>query len=68
MGISRNSGGDRAFLVQSGLVGMVDLNSLIATGSGWGLNSAEAINDKGQIVGWSYLNGIPRAFLLDPTK
>jgi probable HAF family extracellular repeat protein len=49
-------------------VGMIDLNNLIASGSGWVLTSAEAINDKGQIVGWGTLNGTSRAFLLDPSK
>jgi len=56
-----------AFLYQSGL-GMVDLNNVIAPGSGWVLTGAEAINDRGKVVGWGTLNGITRAFLLDPTK
>ena len=64
-----NSSVYHAFIVQSSLpVTMRDLNGLIATGSGWELRNAEAINDKGQIAGWGYLNGLVRAFLLDPTK
>ena len=39
-----------AFLWQTG-DGMLDLNSLIAPSSGWTLNAATAINDKGQIFG-----------------
>ena len=62
-----NSSTSHAFLVQSDLA-MTDLNGLIATGSGWELIGAEAINDKGQIAGWGYLNGLVRAFLLDPDK
>jgi probable HAF family extracellular repeat protein len=38
--------------------GMIDLNSLIAPGSGWVLNSANGINDLGQIVGTGTITGI----------
>jgi probable HAF family extracellular repeat protein len=38
--------------------GMIDLNSLIATGSRWVLDSANGINDLGQIVGTGTITGI----------
>lgn len=63
-----NSSAYRAFLFQPGWSAMANLEDLITSGTGWELNSAEAINDKGQIAGWGRLNGLPRAFLLDPTK
>ena len=43
-----------------------DLNSLIPANSGWHLEFAEAINDKGQIAGMGQLNGNETAFLLTP--
>ena len=43
-----------------------DLNTLIPAGSGWHLEFAEAINDKGQIAGFGELNGNTTAFLLTP--
>jgi probable HAF family extracellular repeat protein len=46
--------------------GMRDLNSLIASNSGWVLNSASDINIWGQIVGSGTHNGRPRGFLLTP--
>lgn len=45
---------------------VVDLNSLIAAGSGWVLEHATAINDNGWIVGTGQLNGSPRGFVLIP--
>ncbi|HMO27216.1 MAG TPA: hypothetical protein PKB10_13215, partial [Tepidisphaeraceae bacterium] len=42
----------------------IDLNTLIAPGSGWMLRSAEGINDAGDIVGFGTFNGQTRAFLL----
>ncbi len=57
---------EHAFLY-SGLT-MTDLNSLIDPSSGWELDSAQAINDAGQIVGYG-INGLGQehAFLLTPT-
>ena len=46
--------------------GMLDLNSLIDTNSGWTINEARAINDSGQITGWGYFAGKTRAYRLDP--
>ncbi len=46
---------------------MLDLNDLIAPGSGWVLEDARAINDSGQIVGYGYTgSGYEHAFLLTP--
>jgi probable HAF family extracellular repeat protein len=55
----------RAF-VWSPSTGMLDLNNLIPANSGWFLQAANAINDKGQIVGEGTLNGQIEAFLLTP--
>jgi len=41
-----------------------DLNSLLPPASGWVLESAEAINDSGQIVGYGTIGGQRHAFLL----
>jgi len=46
---------------------MIDLNALIPTGTGWQLQSAQAINDRGQIAGFGQgPSGGFRAFLLTP--
>jgi probable HAF family extracellular repeat protein len=42
------------------------LNDEIAAGSGWVLNSAEDINNNGQITGTGMINGRQHAFLLTP--
>ena len=48
--------------------GMLDLNNLIPSGSGWVLLSAFDINSLGQIVGYGYIegDGAYRAYLLTP--
>ena len=47
--------------------GMVDLNTLLPSGSGWTLISAFAINDAGQITGsGTNPSGFSHAFLLTP--
>ena len=57
---------DHAFLYTGG--SMQDLNSFIDPNSGWVLNSAQDINDAGQIIGLGTLNGQSnRPFLLTPT-
>lgn len=43
---------------------MTDLNTMIASGTGWNLINAQAINDNGQIVGWGNINGVQHSFLL----
>jgi probable HAF family extracellular repeat protein len=45
-----------------------NLNNLIPPKSGWVLNEATDINDKGQIVGEGKINGQTHAFLLTPVK
>ncbi len=60
------SGGYHAFLYSS--CQMLDLNDLIAPGSGWSLNSANAINDHGSIVGFGSYDGNNAAFLLTPIQ
>lgn len=46
---------------------MRDLNRLISPDSGWELNIAYGINDRGQIVGTGRFNGVERGFLLTPS-
>ncbi len=53
-----------AFLYANGI--LLDLNSLIPSGSGWELTGAYGINSAGQIVGEGLFHGESRAFLLDP--
>lgn len=53
-----------AFIWENGV--MSDLNSLVVNGSGWKLTTAEAINEKGQIVGYGQFNGESHAFVLTP--
>jgi len=60
-----NSQSYRAFLWRGGMI--YDLNSQIPSDSGWVLVDADAINDAGQIVGHGMIEGVHRAFLLDPT-
>ena len=43
-----------------------DLNGLIPADSGWTLENALDINDRGQIVGMGQLGGEQHAFLLTP--
>ena len=45
---------------------MSDLNTLLPPNSGWVLQSAEFINDAGQIVGFGTFNGNFDWFLLTP--
>jgi probable HAF family extracellular repeat protein len=46
---------------------LIDLNGqLDATGAGWTLTEARAINDAGQIVGVGRFGGTDRGFILDP--
>jgi probable HAF family extracellular repeat protein len=46
---------------------MVDLNTLLPAGSGWELQRAQSLNDRGQIAGVGKVNGETRGFLLTPT-
>jgi probable HAF family extracellular repeat protein len=45
-----------------------DLNNLLPSNSGWVLNTATAINNRGQIVGYGAHNGQTHAFLLTPRR
>ncbi len=47
---------------------ITDLNDLLPPNSGWQLSTASAINNNGQIAGYGYHNGQPRAFLLTPVR
>jgi len=53
----------RAVLWRNGAI--LDLNTVIPAGSGWQLQAATGINNRGQIAGFGYLAGLQRAFLLD---
>ena len=46
--------------------GMQNLNDLIDPSLGWVLRQATGINERGQIVGWGYLEGREHAFRLTP--
>ncbi len=46
---------------------IVDLNTCLPPASGWVLEEAQAINNRGQIVGTGKLNGQEHLFLLTPT-
>ncbi len=52
----------RATLWQNGNI--IDLNTLLPANSGWTLNSANGINDQGQIVGSGLYDGAQAGFLL----
>ncbi len=47
---------------------MANLNALISARSGWALQEAQGINDRGQIVGEGLHHGQERAFLLTPVR
>lgn len=66
VGYSWSAGGNNpsAFVYIDGV--MLDLNSLIPSGSGWQLKGAYGINSAGDIVGSGWLNGRSSAFLLEP--
>jgi probable HAF family extracellular repeat protein len=56
---------NRAFLYTA-TNGMLDLNTQIPSDSGWTLNSANGINNSGQIAGFGTIGGETHAFLLTP--
>jgi probable HAF family extracellular repeat protein len=55
---------DHAFLYDNGR--MVDLNAFVPANSGWELNYARDINERGEIVGYGTVDGYYRAFILIP--
>jgi len=66
VGFALNAAGEPRAFVSSAGGAMVDLNTLLPAGSGWVLQSANAINDAGQIAGEGTFGGERRAFLLTP--
>jgi len=64
VGFSTTFPDSRAFLYSNGT--MQDLNGLIPSNSGWVLEFANAINDRGQITGSGTYAGETHAFLLTP--
>jgi probable HAF family extracellular repeat protein len=58
------TGRQHAFLYANGEA--FDLNELVGGGSGWILEQATGINDRGEIVGVGTHDGATRAFLLEP--
>lgn len=52
----------RAVVWRGGVI--TDLNTTIGPGTGWQLDVASAIDDRGRICGWGRLNGMPMAYLL----
>jgi probable HAF family extracellular repeat protein len=67
VGISYIADGTQHAFLYTTANGMVDLNALLPSGSGWTLNFASAINDSGQITGYGIApNGEQHAFVLTP--
>jgi probable HAF family extracellular repeat protein len=54
------------FLFQNGV--RTDISELLPPDSGWTINTADAINNLGQIAGTGFHNGIQRIYLLSPPK
>lgn len=65
-GAGDGSGNRTAVLWKDGA--QVDLNTLIPANSGWVLQTAWDINEKGQIVGYGTYDGKTQAFLLTPVS
>jgi probable HAF family extracellular repeat protein len=66
VGTSEDDGKLRAFLWDKGK--MVNLNQMIAPGSGWLLLVASRINNRGEILGRGYFRGSIHTFLLEPDQ
>jgi len=49
-----------------GSYSVTDLNSFLPTGSGWQLESAQAINADGWIVGYGLYDGVEHGFVITP--
>jgi probable HAF family extracellular repeat protein len=64
----RYAHGTMTDLGQLGQGVMTDLNALLPSNSGWDLQYAMDINNRGQIVGWGLHDGETRAFLLTPHR
>ena len=66
VGNSTFSNGDSRAFIFTDSAKILDLNLLIAPGSGWVLSTATGINSLGQISGTGLFNGQMHAFRLDP--
>ena len=66
-GVVVGASGSAAF-IWTQAQGIVDLNTLIDSNSGWTLGMATAINNPGQITGEGNYNGAQHAFLLTPVS
>jgi len=64
VGVLQTGATTHAFVWANGQI--QDLNNLIPANSGWVLQEARAINNKGRIAGFGAFNGQTRAFLLTP--
>jgi RHS repeat-associated protein len=58
---------NHAAFFYSDQLGFRNLNDLLPAGTGWFLYSANGINDSGDVVGWGYHNGTPKAFVMKVT-
>jgi probable HAF family extracellular repeat protein len=67
VGESLTTAGERRAILYSGGV-MMDLNNLIPANSGWYLDTATSINDRGQIVGFGHNPNSGGAYLLTPRE
>ena len=61
---SSSGGASRALLWSGGAVHV--LNDLLPPGSGWNLNTAFDINERGEIVGVGMFEGATRGFVMEP--
>jgi probable HAF family extracellular repeat protein len=66
VGWSQVTGGTLHAFLWTDADGLVDLNMFVDPASGWVLSTAYAINDKGQITGYGFLDGQMRGFRLSP--
>ncbi len=64
VGYSNTSGDtDVHAFVWTPRTGLVDLNTYLPSGTPWVLNSANGINDRGQVTGFGIINGETHAFV-----
>ncbi len=68
IGNTITSYGISAPFVWDGISELQNLNDLIPSGSGWNLQSVDAINDQGDIVGIGVYEGIESEFILTPDE
>lgn len=68
VGSAENAAGAQRAVLWTPEGRIVDLNRRLPAGSGWRLEEARAINDRGQIVGRGVVNGVHHAFVLTPSE